>query len=96
MQHLIPYLVVAFIYLAVAFDYWRIAKASPSAEQADSLKLHSAIIALGLLIHAGLLYRDIFAVGGFNFGLFYAMSAILWLTALIYWFANLKHKIESL
>ncbi len=96
MQHLIPYLVVAFIYLAVAFDYWRIAKASPSAEQADSLKLHSAIIALGLLIHAGLLYRDIFAVGSFNFGLFYAMSAILWLTALIYWFANLKHKIESL
>lgn len=92
MQHLIPYLVVAFIYLAVAFDYWRTAKAS----QQTALTLHTAIVGLGLLIHGGLLYRDIFAVGSFNFGLFYALSAILWLTALIYWLANLKHKIESL
>lgn len=97
MQHLIPYLVVAFIYLAVAFDFWRIAKLSrTSDEQVYSLKLHSAMIALGLLLHGGLLYKDIFAVGSFNFGLFYAISAILWLTALIYWLANLKHKIDIL
>lgn len=97
MLHLIPYLVVAFIYLAVAFDFWRIAKLSnASNEQAQSLKLHSAMIALGLLLHGGLLYTDIFAVGNFNFGLFYAISAILWLTALIYWLANLKHKIDIL
>lgn len=97
MQHLIPYLVVAFIYLAVAFDFWRIAKlSSTSDEQVYSLKLHSAMIALGLVLHGGLLYKDIFAVGSFNFGLFYAISAILWLTALIYWLANLKHKIDIL
>lgn len=97
MQHLIPYLVVVFIYLAVAFDFWRIAKLrSASDEQVYSLKLHSAMIALGLLLHGGLLYKDIFAVGSFNFGLFYAISAILWLTALIYWLANLKHKIDIL
>lgn len=97
MQHLIPYLVVVFIYLAVAFDFWRIAKlSSTSDEQVYSLKLHSAMIALGLVLHGGLLYKDIFAVGSFNFGLFYAISAILWLTALIYWLANLKHKIDIL
>lgn len=97
MQHLIPYLVVAFIYLAVAIDFWRVAKqTSASADHMHSLKLHTAMIALGLILHGGLLYRDIFAVGGFNFGLFYALSAILWLTALIYWIANLKHKIDIL
>ncbi|MGJ8620448.1 MAG: cytochrome C assembly family protein [Methylophilaceae bacterium] len=97
MQHLIPYLVVVFIYLAVAFDFWRIAKLSSKSDAHDySLKLHSAMIALGLVLHGGLLYKDIFAVGSFNFGLFYAISAILWLTALIYWLANLKHKIDIL
>ncbi|MEE9330672.1 MAG: cytochrome c biogenesis protein CcsA [Methylophilaceae bacterium] len=97
MRHLIPYLVVTFIYIAVAIDYWRTAKQSTlPAANTPSLKLHAAMVALGLLLHGGLLYRDIFAIGDFNFGLFYALSAILWLTALIYWLANLKHKIDIL
>lgn len=97
MAHLIPYLVVAFIYLAVAIDFWRTVKQQPSElDNAQSLKLHTAMIALALLLHGGLLYRDIFAIGGFNLGLFYSLSAILWLTALIYWIANLKHALHSL
>ena len=97
MQHLIPYLVVAFIYIAVAIDFWRSLKLKANGTEAlQSLKLHSAMIALGLILHGSLLYRDIFAVGGFNLGLFYALSAILWLTALIYWVANLKHQLHSL
>ncbi len=96
MQHLIPYLVIAFIYLAVAIDYWRIAKSGSAIEHKSAVKLHAAMVALGLLLHGGLLYRDIFAVGSFHFGIFYALSAILWLTALIYWLANLKHQIEIL
>lgn len=96
MQHLIPYLVVAFIYLAVAFDYWRSAKVTNPSEQTNTLRLHTAMTALGLILHGGLLYRDVFAVGSFNFGLFYALSAIFWLTALIYWLSNLKHQINSL
>lgn len=96
-QHLIPYLVVAFIYLAVALDFWRTAKLGLSAnETTQSLTLHSAMIALGLVLHGWLLYRDIFAVGGFNLGIYFAMSAILWLTVLIYWLADLKHQLYSL
>jgi ABC-type uncharacterized transport system permease subunit len=91
MQKLIPFLVVAFIYLAVAADFWRDAKA----KNAQSLKLHSAMIALGLLIHAGLLYQNIFAEG-FNLGFYNALSAIFWLTVLVYWLANLKHELHSL
>ncbi len=90
-QHLIPYLAVAFIYFAVAADFWR----APKAKNARSLKLHSAMIALGLLIHAWLLYQNIFAAS-FNLGFYNALSAIFWLTVLVYWLANLKHELHSL
>ena len=90
-QHLIPYLAVAFIYFAVAADFWRDAKAKSS----PSLKLHSVMIALGLIIHAWLLYQGIFA-NGFNLGFYNALSAIFWLTVMVYWVANLKHELHSL
>lgn len=93
MSHLIPYAIVSFIYLAVAADFWRTAK---SAVNADALKLHSAMIALGLALHGYLLYRDIFSVGEINLGFYFALSAIFWLTALIYWLADLKHQLHSL
>ena len=53
------------------------------------------MIAFGLLLHGWLLYQDAFA-HGFNFGLANALSAIFWLTVLIYWLANLKHQLHSL
>ena len=90
-QHLIPYLAVATIYFAVAADFWRDAKA----KNVQSLKLHSTMIALGLLIHAWLLYQGIFSEG-FNLGFYNALSAIFWLTVLVYWLANLKHELHSL
>jgi ABC-type uncharacterized transport system permease subunit len=91
MQKIIPFLVVAIIYLVVATAFWRGGKSS----DAKSLKLHSALIAFGLLIHGWLLYQGIFA-NGFNLGFYNAVSAIFWLTVLIYWLANLKHQLSSL
>jgi ABC-type uncharacterized transport system permease subunit len=96
-QHLLPYLIVAFVYMAVALDYWRIAKqGTPVNEHAFPFQLHSAMVALGLVMHGGLLYRDIFAVNLPNLGIYYSLSAILWLTVLIYWLADLKHSLRSL
>ncbi|HOY88034.1 MAG: cytochrome c biogenesis protein CcsA [Methylotenera sp.] len=91
MQNLIPYLIVFFIYLAVAVDFWRIAK-----QPEKNLKLHSSMIALGLTLHGWLLFHDVFASVGINLGFFLALSAILWLTVLIYWLVNLKHPLYSL
>lgn len=92
MQKLIPYLVVVFIYLAVAADFWRGAKITTSEQ---SLNLHSAMIALGLIIHGWLLYQSIFSEG-FNLGFYLALSTIFWLTVLIYWIADLKHQLTNL
>jgi ABC-type uncharacterized transport system permease subunit len=91
MQIYLPHFVVAFIYLAVAFDFWRGAKST----NAQSLNLHSAMIALGILIHGWLLYKDVFA-NGFNLGFYNAVSLIFWLTVLVYWLANLKNQLHSL
>ena len=92
MQNLIPYLVVVFIYLAVAADFWR---ANKSSEKSANLKLHSAMIALGLLLHGWLLHQSIFSVG-FNLGFYESISAILWLTVLIYWVTDRDHQLHSL
>jgi ABC-type uncharacterized transport system permease subunit len=92
MQKLIPYLVVVFIYLAVAADFWRAPKQS---EKNANLKLHSAMIALGLLVHGWLLHHSIFSAG-FNLGFYESVSAILWLTVLIYWVTDRDHQLHSL
>jgi ABC-type uncharacterized transport system permease subunit len=92
MQKLIPYLVVVFIYLAVAADFWRTPKSS---EKSSHLKLHSTMIALGLLVHGWLLHQSIFSIG-FNLGFYESVSAILWLTVLIYWVTDRDHQLHSL
>lgn len=94
MQNLIPYLVVVIIYLAVAADFWRSAK-SKSFEKNAHLKLHSIMIALGLLIHGWLLHQSIFSAG-FSLGFYESISAILWLTVLIYLVTDRDHQLRSL
>ncbi|MGB4812421.1 MAG: cytochrome c biogenesis protein CcsA [Methylophilaceae bacterium] len=91
MQNLISYLVVVFIYLAVAVDFWRVAKLPDK-----NLKLHSTMIALALVLHGWLLYTHLFSSAGLNLGFYLALSAILWLTVLIYWLVSLKHPLYSL
>ncbi len=99
MQTLIPYLAVAFIYLSVAADFWRHALTTGSKANSDNdsqkLTLHSAMIALALVIHGWLLFNGLFSQG-FNLGFYNALSAIFWLTVLIYWLSDLKHKLHSL
>lgn len=100
MQQLILYCVVAFIYLAVAADFWQSSKNSPAKPESSALNLHSVMVALGLALHGGLLYHDIFGTGlslsNFNFGLANALSVIFWLTVLVYWVADLNHQLQSL
>jgi ABC-type uncharacterized transport system permease subunit len=43
-----------------------------------------------------LLYQSLFGTGSLNLGLTNAVSAIFWLTALIYQITNLRHQLQSL
>jgi hypothetical protein len=58
----LPYLAVIFLYSVVAIRFWR--SVSQPIKQPKSSK-HATLIALGLLIHASLLYQDVF-IGDLN------------------------------
>jgi len=88
----LPYLTVTLIYLSVAYVYWHHGARTQSE---STLKLHTPLIAVGLILHAYLLYGSLFQ-NGLNLGLTNALSAISWLTVLIYWLTDIKHRLHSL
>lgn len=85
------HLLVALIYLAIAFRYWR-GTATPGA---PALWI-SIALPVALALHGLLLYLSLSVGGGLNLGLTNAVSAIFWLTTLIYWLTSLRHNIHSL
>lgn len=92
MPDFLIYLITASLYAGVAFNQWRrVASAGQSYPQAERLAL-----AAGLVFHGWLLATDVFTGGGVSFGLSNALSAILWLTVLIYWLASLRHNLHAL
>jgi ABC-type uncharacterized transport system permease subunit len=88
----LPYLSVIVLYAVVAIRFWR--SVSQQTKQPRSSR-HPTLIALGLVIHASLLYQDIF-IGDLNLNIANTLSLIFWLTVLIYWIANFKNELQSL
>ena len=56
---------------------------------------HYAVL-LPLAMHGFLLGRSVFAPDGLHLGLANAISAILWLTVLIYWIGNFFYRLDGL
>jgi ABC-type uncharacterized transport system permease subunit len=92
LQKSLPYLALVLIYLAVASNF-RVS-AQPLLAQ-SSASLRTGLLALGLLIHAWLLYQVTFS-HGLNLGFFNVLSLIAWLTVLIYGWADRKHNLAGL
>jgi ABC-type uncharacterized transport system permease subunit len=88
MLDFLPYLLAATIYLAVAGLYWRRANITSTWPQ--------FAVSVALAVHGWLLYRSLFVTEGMNLGLTNALSAIFWLTTLIYWGTNLRHDLHRL
>lgn len=82
------YLIVAAIYAVVAIDFWR-------APKHNAKNWHTLAVGFGLIFHAWLLKITLFYYS-INLSLSNAISAILWLTILIYWLASFKNKLQSL
>jgi ABC-type uncharacterized transport system permease subunit len=92
-------LVNALLYAALAFYTWRTrwnpADGAPAAEGGFSVMQHYAVLApLGL--HSLLLARSMFGADGLHLGVGNAVSAILWLTVLIYWLGNFFYRLDGL
>ncbi len=98
-QEILPYLISALLYAALAFYTWRTrwntAGGAPAAESTFNVVEHYAVLApLGL--HGMLLARSLFAPDGLHLGVGNAVSAILWLTVLIYWLGNFFYRLDGL
>ncbi len=53
-------------------------------------------VLLPLLLHGALLTQNVFAGGGFDFGIANAVSLIIWLTLLVYWVSRFFYPVGGL
>lgn len=89
-----PIFLATLLYAGLGVVYWRalwrggIGPVEPGLEK--------WLILLPLLLHAWLLFQSIFQADGLKFGTGNAISAIAWLTVLIYWLASMRNNLEGL
>lgn len=101
MTRILLHLVNALMYAGAAAYFWR-TRWQPATEPAAPDGLHAAakwehlVILAPLALHAWLLYRSMFEQAGIFLGIGGALSAIAWLTVLIYWLASLTYQLEGL
>lgn len=98
MQGILPYVVNALLYGGLAFHFWRTrwlhAAASRATQSSSALEHYATLVPLGL--HTALLARSMFGGPGLYLGVGDAVSAILWLTVLIYWLGSFFYRFEGL
>jgi ABC-type uncharacterized transport system permease subunit len=100
---ILPYLANALLYAALAFYVWRTrwsaagggTGSAAAAEGAFNIAEHYAVL-VPLGLHTWLLARAVFAPDGLHLGVGNAVSAILWLTVLIYWLGNFFYRLDGL
>jgi ABC-type uncharacterized transport system permease subunit len=104
MPEILPYLINALLYGALAFYFWRTRWSAPAAMSGNTAApaslpfnaIEHYLVLLPLGLHTALLARAVFAPDGLHLGVGDAVSAILWLTVLIYWLANFFYRLDGL
>lgn len=92
MFKILPYVAAALLYGGLAFYFWRTQWAESAAPRAAERYL----VLLPLAIHTFLLGESMFGGSGLHLGLGDAVSAIIWLTVLIYWTGSFFYRLEGL
>jgi ABC-type uncharacterized transport system permease subunit len=99
MSGILPYLLNALLYAALAFYFWRTrwisTDGAPAAGASFNVIEHHAVLA-PLALHTWLLAGAMFEPDGLHLGVGDAVSAILWLTVFIYWLGNFFYRLEGL
>jgi ABC-type uncharacterized transport system permease subunit len=98
MREILPYVVNALLYGALAFYFWRtrwVPAGAPGLE-INSRAAEHYVLLVPLALHTLLLAQSLFAADGLRLGVANSVSAILWLTVLIYWLGNFYYRLEGL
>jgi ABC-type uncharacterized transport system permease subunit len=91
--------VTAAAYAALAWHFWHTRwRARPGGEPAPSglQPLERAAILLPLALHGALLYQALLAPSELRFGFAHALSSMLWLAVLFYWFESLFYNLDGM
>ncbi len=98
MSGILLYPLAALLYAALAFYYWRTQWVAPGQGPAQSGSPGPAhyYTLLPLALHTWTLSHSAFAPDGLHLGFGVAVSAILWLTVLIYWTGNFFYRLDGL
>jgi ABC-type uncharacterized transport system permease subunit len=98
-MEIVAYLANALLYIALAIYFWRTRWVAATANAIPTGLSPSAehyVVLAPLALHALLLGRSLFAYDGLHLGFANALSAILWLTVLIYWIGNFFYRLDGL
>lgn len=97
MQSILPYLVSALLYAAIAAYLWQLhwSSASPATMPGRGVAERASVL-VALTVHGTVLFGAMFADNTLRIGVGDAISAILWLTVLIYWLGSLVYRLEGL
>lgn len=93
-----PYLLTFLIYGGLGLYFWRTAWRATQPEETTACATcwERLAIVVPLLLHGWLLNQSIFVAEGINLGVGEALSAISWLTVLIYWLASFRYNLAGL
>jgi ABC-type uncharacterized transport system permease subunit len=97
MQSILPYLASALLYAAIAAYLWQLhwSSAPAGTTPGRGVAEHASVL-LALTVHGAVLFGAMFAGNTLRIGIGDAISAILWLTVLIYWLGSLVYRLEGL
>lgn len=85
------------MYAALAWHFWNTRWRAAGAARAPGLAAWERIALLvPLALHGALLYSDLLAPAELRFGFAHALSAMLWLTVLLYWVESFFYDLEGM
>jgi ABC-type uncharacterized transport system permease subunit len=86
-------------YAALAWHFWRTRWQAPpvgTAASSGPRPWERAALLVPLALHAFLLYSELFAPPELRFGFAQALSTMLWLAVLFYWFESLFYNLDGM
>src|ERR1041384_80696 len=83
------------MYVGLAWHFWNTRWRTAEAKRGLRTWERVAIL-VPLALHGGLIYHGIFAAPELRFGFAQALSAMLWLSVLIYWVESLLFRLEGM
>lgn len=97
MPSILTYLSASLLYGIAGWYFWRAMRTDTSAAGAvPNVRLQQYVMLLPLLVHGLVLYHAVFMDNVLSFGVGNAISAIVWLTAVIYWVSGFFSSLRGL